>query len=516
MRFRCLLLISIALLVLAIWGIAPAWGQDGPWDEPVNLSEESLAGLDPPEDAWFPDLAVDSAGRVHVVWCQTLRTALNFDDEEQLPEQVYYTVWDGRTWSEPNDIIAPNREIVRNAIAVDRNDRLHLVYRYRVRGMGTTGIYYTWADADTAWAAGAWSRPHLVSGRGRSYMADLGIDPDGVFHLILDDTGDLESDICGGCADIFYRRSTDGGETWSAPVDLAPFPWGASHEQLEIDPAGTIHVTWDEGWDRLTGRGQPIYSAYVSSSDGGLTWRQPLTIAHPITGTTQLAVGADGDGGVMLVWRLANRQDNGIYYQWSEDGGQTWDTPALIPGIFARTWMSPYDMYDMATDSAGQIHLIAVGRLAEERTASLSVYHLVWDGAAWSEPETVHDRGDFPEYPKIEIRRGNRLYATWYTRLEEFGDSGYHVWYSQSESDADYQTPPPTVVPSPTPDPSEAQILPTPTLTPFPTLAPGTSQVPEGIDTERDELLVLALGVSPLVLILVAALLIRRRGGLRR
>jgi hypothetical protein len=494
--------------------VAPAQGQDGSWDEPVNLSEESLAGLDPPEVAWFPDLAVDSSGRVHVVWCQTVRSSVEPEESGRLPERAFYTVWDGQSWSEPNDIVPPNREIVRNAITVDRGDRLHFVYAYRVRGMGSTGIYYTQADSDVAWAANAWSPPHLVSGRGRSYMGDVGIDDDGVLHLIIDDTGDLESDICPACADIFYRRSIDGGQTWSSPIDLAAMPWGASHEQMEIDPAGTLHVTWDEGWDRLTGRGQPIYSAYVASSDGGLTWSEPLTIAHPVTGTTQLAVGADGDGGVMLVWRMASVEDNAIYYQWSRNGGRTWGAPASIPAIFARTWMSPYDMYDMATDSAGHIHLVAVGRLSDERTAPLGVYHLVWDGAAWSGPETVYARDNAPEYPKLEILRGNRLHLVWFTRPDEFGEGQYHVWYTQGQSDAPYQAPPPTSVPSPTPVSSgpETDALPAPTHTPFPTLAPGTSQVPQGIDTESDELMLLALGLSPLVLILIAALLLRRRG----
>jgi hypothetical protein len=476
------------------------------WSEPVNISNT-------PNNSWFPDLAVDSSNNVHVVWCETtdrVKAGL-----EEGWERAFYTMWDGTSWSEPNDIIPPTEPIIRNAMVVDEYDVLHLTFRYYVPGH-FTGIYYSQAPAISAWSALSWSKPRLISARGMNYASDLALDKDGTLHVVFDDQGDAEHKRCPSCADIYYRRSTDRGRTWSPPVNLSGTPLGSSREQIEIDASGTIHVTWDEGWDRLSGRGDPIYSAYTFSTDIGLTWQEPITIAAPITTTAQLAVGADGQGGAMLVWRIASRrpyEHDGIYYQWSSDGGISWSEPTAIAGIFPRPWSGPFDRFDLATDSAGNIHLVAVGRESEEWRSLLRLYHLVWDGDIWSAPEVVFQGGDAPEYPRIVINQGNRLHVVWFTRPEA-RQGNYEIWYSWDRAAAPYQTPVPT--PSPT-LPSVSELAATDTApqpanpTPFPTVVPGTSQWPGDLYTEYDELLQLAMGLSPVLLIVAIVWVLRRR-----
>lgn len=515
---KATLFLSVCLGALFLGSSGLSLAQESIWSEPVNLSHTSVGDALSPDSAWFPDLAVDSLGRVHLIWCLTTRLApgeeartLEILQNERLGERLFYKVWDGQLWSEPNDLVPPSINIVRNAITVDRNDVLHLVYQYKIVGLGGSGIYYTYAPAETAWSTASWSVPRLVSAKGQSYATDLAVDGNGVLHVVFDDTGDLESRVCPGCADIYYRRSTDKGQTWSPPINLSRTPTGSSHEQIEIDSSGTIHVTWDEGWDRITGRGSPLYSVYTFSSDGGLTWHQPIPILYPVSTTAQLAVGANGQGEVMLVWRVTSPEHNGIYYQWSSDQGQTWNSPKVIPGIFAGPWISKFDMYDMAADSAGHIHLVVVGQLSPQPDAPPGVYHLEWDGSSWSAPEGIYQREDFPEYPKIVISHGNQLHVAWFTRPEQFAGGGFDVWYSRSQLEAPYQLPAPTPTAPPAHKPKPAGTTSgSVTPTPFPTLVPGISQLPSGLYTENDELLQLAIGLSPIPLIAGIILLLKR------
>lgn len=555
---RAILIVSCVgtlLLVTTMRRDRLSLAQEGSWTELTRLSHSSSRASLSPDDAWFPDMAVDSQGRVHVVWCYTTRMmedeqpvtlAEEFFVRDMWLERLAYTAWDGDSWAAPNDIVPPIRVIARNAIAVDSNDVLHLAYQDRIPGLGAVGIYHKSARADTAWSAPSWSPRRLVSARGGSYATDLAVDSHGVLHLVFDDTGDLESRQCPGCKDVYYRRSTDRGRTWSAPLNLGPTPLGASREQIEIDKADTIHVTWDEASRPTGGQEKPLYGAYTFSTDGGLTWQQPINVSYPVPGVAQLTVGADGQGGVMLVWRVTAREYNRIYYQWSPDLGERWTKPTEIPRIFARPWTTPFDMYDMATDSAGRIHLVVVGRHSDERDAPLGIYHLAWDGDSWSKPEEVFQKRGFqqyvarhlppgaewepsapkdiyqeiyrlealPEYPKIVVSHGNRLHVAWFTRPDVWRGGGYDVWYRRGEAEAPHQTPVPASEPAATPvaEPSASEpetISTTPTL--FPTLIPSEKHLPDGLYTEGDELIRLGIGLSPIVLAIGLVLLVRGR-----
>lgn len=500
-KYACIiLLISLSLLLLASWKVVDIFAQAGSWTEPVNISRTS-------NGSWFPDLTTDALGNVHVIWCET--TALPMGQKEQ----VYYSMWNGQTWKEPNDIVPPSPDIIRNAIAADPMGHLHMLFGGSVPNLGKLSIFYMNAPMEEAKSASSWSTPHRIS-EGGSYMGDIAIAPDRTIHVIYDQLVSSEVEVEGvrfvvQASDIFYRRSKDRGMTWSYPINLFPSPFtGSAREQIEIDSGGTIHVTWDEGWDRLTGRGEPLYSVYTSSSDGGLSWRSPISVTYPTTGTAQLTPATDGQGGMMLVWRSTITQDE-IFYQWSNDGGDLWAPPARIPGVFARPWQGPFDIYEMSADSAGHIHLVAVARLGADSDAPLGVYHVEWDGASWSRPEVIYAGEGFPEYPKIVVSRGNQLHAVWFVRDELFEDAHREVWYSSSQSAAPFQTPVPlpTLALTPTAVPAAS---PRPTPTAFPTLSSDVGGMPDGLYTESDEVLQLMLALSPVMFLVVLIVAVKR------
>jgi hypothetical protein len=145
-------------------------------------------------------------------------------------------------WSAPRQIAVGQQDIYRQSLVVDGHDRLHLLFRY-CPGSGLD-IYYRQAPADKGFAAGDWERPRLVNFRWNAYAADIAVQGD-TLHVVFDDIGTLDPP-CRVCADIFYRRSTDGGDTWSAPVSLRASSLGGARERIFADAAGVLHVTWDE------------------------------------------------------------------------------------------------------------------------------------------------------------------------------------------------------------------------------------------------------------------------------
>ncbi len=495
------------LLALLVGLVPPAVlaqeGGESPWSAPIPLSVTTPT-------SWFPDIAVDPAGRVHVVWDSQYWA--EYSDEGY--DNVMYTRLDEQGWWLPLDVVFVNTRgaITRPAIAVDASSNIHLLNI----GGGNVGFRYRKVPADMASVAVAWSNSRRMDEM--VYMSDIEIDQEGIIHVVYDravphDPEDEppreegEPRIPEYIADIFYRQSRDGGETWSEPYDLFPTPLtGDARAQLEIDARGTLHVAWDAGWDRRTLYGEPQYGVYVNSQDGGLTWSKPYTIAYPARTNAQLAVGADGKGGVLLVWRATDRQE--IFYTWSQDDGLTWTRPMTIPNFFARRWTIPFDAYDMEADSAGRIHLVAVGQTQIPASRAdfvpLGVYHLVWDGRRWSEPEpiAVYPEDRFPEYPKLDISQGNQLHVVWFVRDNLWQLGEYQVWYSSRTVDAPTRLPPPTPTPTPGPTATPTPTI-TPTATPMPPIWSKAAMDRRAIYTENDDVADLLLSLSPLGLIVL-------------
>jgi hypothetical protein len=167
---------SVAIVVLTVFCggviLAPqaqtAHAQTpGDWTEPAMISTTTAK-------SWFPDVVVDSRGRGHIVWHSERRQGADSAD------LLMYSVGDGTTYSQPNDIVFPGigGYTVRPAIAIDAQDRLHISYRQR------TDISYVQALSEQAWDASGWTDPHPLSEGQSAYYSDIAVDQKGRIHVV--------------------------------------------------------------------------------------------------------------------------------------------------------------------------------------------------------------------------------------------------------------------------------------------------------------------------------------------
>jgi hypothetical protein len=88
--------------------------------------------------------------------------------------------------------------------------------------------------------------------------------------------------------DLYFSRSEDGGTTWSPPAqinDQAGEVWGfsVSKPRIAVGPTGTIHVFYPAN-DRSAALDMPVVSArYRRSTDNGKSFSAPITISDPAT-----------------------------------------------------------------------------------------------------------------------------------------------------------------------------------------------------------------------------------------
>ncbi len=482
-------LISLLSILLGVGPVegGPSYAQSSGWSTPISLSK----GL---ESAWFPYVAVDYEGGAHAIWAGVHSRSAAI---ERLRDLLYYTGQTGEPWSIPNDVaVAPYGRVIRAALASDNEGKLHMVYR------DDAWLYYKQVPAGDAWSAAAWTSPRMISDLD-SYLPDIAVDSQGTIHIVWT----KGVGICPICFPVFYRNSTDGGRTWSYPRQLSRSGAFWARLQIMIDSQDSIYVVWDD----VDERGELISSAYVRSSDKGESWSAPVQFESLVGISRQAAMGIDGQGNVVAVWRTD--QDDYIYYQLSSDSGISWSVPTIITGVLARPrpGESGFDKYDMATDSGGNLHLVVVGRTKESEQDPPGVYHLEWDSTSWSPATLLFTEPDlFPEYPSVAIGEGNRLHAVWFTRnrdhLWDSANGLYEVWYSSALSTAPHITVQRTPVPSPTSTPK-----PMPVSTRSPTMQepPREYESSNVHDWHSVSIYPVGVAIAPLALLLLGLVIAR-------
>lgn len=411
--------LSRVAVSLAALAIAATVAHGAEWTPAVRLSP-------PGEQAWFPDVATDVAGGVHVFWSHGNATPPRYDAVVYCAAspQGCVTMTDAqRRYGEDGNYLA------RPSAAVDRQGTIHLIWRRKL------AICHTTATLPGSLRDSSWARLRRL---GTGVISTIGIDPEGSLHVVWSEPiYGPRTDPCFACADIFYSRSDDGGQVWSPAINVSRTPGGSEKPHVAFGAGGRVYIAWEEGRDHYVGKGIPQSSMFSASADGGRTWSPPTTFRSPDDIPQSIALGVDYTGRVVVVWQQLTGE--AIYFQTSDDHGQTWAPPAPVVGIRRRLLQNKLDGYEMAADAAGHLHLVVTGRRDGEDESNY-VFHLEWDGRNWSAPTALYQTDGTPEWPRIAVGNGNELHAVWFERPKgsewnsERGE--YAVWYARGQSTA--------------------------------------------------------------------------------
>lgn len=406
---------------------APAAGPRADGDRPESALDWSLPVVlsGSYDSSWFPDVATDPAGGVHVVWATG---SSGYD------LVAYCRVGEGGCIEEDWAASRPNPDggyVMRPQIAVDAGGMLHMTFRAKYR-VAHRRVFLP--DPSEGWSS------PFVLGDG-TYTAAAAPAADVVYAAwVQGQYGTTEAeDPCWGCGDVYFRRSEDGGRSWSPAVNVSQTWNGSEKPQFALGEGGSVYVVWEEGFDHYVGKGTPAPAMAAASHDGGATWEAPVSLST--VNARSPAIGIDRKGALVVAWRPI--AGDGVFFQISYDRGASWTDPAPIAGL-RRRHDSPDELDGMAfaADSAGVLHLVAAGRT--DRDSKLNaVYHLTWDGDDWSEPDELFRTDGTAEYPRIAVGNGNRLHVVWFERNKDGvwkSDKGlYRVWYAHAAAAAPAQ-----------------------------------------------------------------------------
>lgn len=473
-RVLSCLLVALALSVAFTWqGVQAQTG----WSTPsVIFRTDGYATR--------PRLVADATGDLHLLFFLREATESGAGTATMI---MYSRLHDG-VWSAPVDVLV-GAGTNSPSVAVDARGILHVVWEGGTQGE----LAYSQAHVSQAGTARGWSQPRLLS-EPNTFDSDILAVEDGTLRLVYST----------GSGYVWYQESADGGTSWSTPTTVAePETQGCTtnNPRMAVDSAGSIHVVWTElklpsGWP-------PCGALYSDSLDHGRNWSIPVRIAGP--GYGQINLLATDPSTIFLAWNamvgIGERK-----FTRSIDGGFGWASAQLLTSGL-RGGFTGYP--SMAADSAGVIHLVT--SVDRPRNESMAVYHLAWNGTAWSDPVLVSTGAigfRSVELPWIVVSNGNQLHVV-------YEDDFQRIWHTTRSVSA-LPIPASELLPPPQTQ-ADATREPAGTQTVFvATPRPDLSGLPEIVDPTVSPRETFLFGLAPagilVGLVVLGRLLLRFRG----
>jgi hypothetical protein len=276
----------------------------------------------------FSDVAVDSNNYVHVVWGDA--TPNNFE--------IFYrrSTDGGETWNGTERLTWNAGDSNNPAVAVNSGGRVNVVWHDDTPG--NSEIYYKRRiDGKIIWTGAK----RLTWDLHRSYNPAIAVDITDNIHVAWND------DIYDGNYEIYYKRSTDGGTTWPKFKRLTQNAGDSQHPDIAVDSSNTIHVVWYDETFIIP----EIF--YRRSTNGGETWDNVRRLTWNAGSSEYPAIAADSSNRTHVVWQDISPGNYEIYYKRSTNGGSTWSKYKRL------TWNSgPSYNPDIALDSSNNIHVV--------------------------------------------------------------------------------------------------------------------------------------------------------------
>ena len=243
----------------------------------------------------------------------------------------------------------------------------------------------------------AWTEPaNLTNTTNASYYPSVARDDDGIHVAWLELTS-------GGGRTIYYRRSTNNGASWTQAGNLSSLsgePW----HPIIISAGGSLHVTWN---DQRTPNSS-IY--YRRSDDGGDTWSAEKLAALYLPGDFvlgRLGIAVNGQNIYIAVYANVSGIPT-LHVLRSSNGGNTWSAPVKIAEVGGINSQSRPSI----SCHGGAVHVMWQ-EMAFSPSRDLIKYSRSLDGGStWSATQVFIETTESLLYPTI-ISDGSALHATY-------------------------------------------------------------------------------------------------------
>ena len=244
-------------------------------------------------------------------------------------------------------------------IAVDAQGNINLVWLDSTPG--NQSVFFSRSSNGAA----TFSAPANLSNNpgGSALFPQVAVDSNGSIFVVWFDSNS-------GNPSIFFRRSLDGGVTFSPAISRPAVRWPVF---MAVDASNRVDLVWAA--NDSTGVPQVVFS---SSVNGGAVFSGPLTISSATGGVSTSSVGnslpgymdLDANGNIDVTWieTPSAQSPANILFSLSTDGGNTFAAPKQVVSSGSPT----IGVAGLSVDGAGNIHVLWAAVLGGMNNAYLN------------------------------------------------------------------------------------------------------------------------------------------------
>jgi len=284
----------------------------GLWTVTEVVSTESTG------DSKFPKIAVDGPGNIYVTWYDLT----NYGGSGTDPD-IFYKVKGITTHIWTTTTVISTESTAQSyypAIALDKFKNIHITWHdytnYNGAGTDWDIFYKVWNFTTTSW-----STTTVVSTESSddSFYPTIATDDSGNVHIAWQDSTDYKSS--GSDTDIFYKSWNAGNGLWTTTKVLSTESLDNSkNPQIKIGNSGNVYVVWDDYTDyNNAGTDIDIFFKYKDASSN--TWTTTTVVSTDSTENSQNpSIALDGSGHIHTAWEDSTNYggsdtDTDIFYR---------------------------------------------------------------------------------------------------------------------------------------------------------------------------------------------------------
>ncbi len=310
-----------------------------------NILMTRLSSNNFQSDPW---LVADGNDNVYFIWIEFNDIAQNYSPEGM---GVAKTTDGGDTWETPVNAADTPEFDDKETACIDSQGNLYIIWDHF-----TLNESYHIQDVDlrltNSTDGGATFSPTTIPAEPAIPYIHCSSN-DTLFITYINGTTDEADDT-----QIFLTRSDDRGVTWTPSILVNPvYPLVDLITVVNTDSQQNVYVAYGAGSNNAPNYGEIFV---IKSTDGGQTWAAPVQVNDVSTGIQRMVeMYITDDDTIHIAWLDARFGEWNIFYSYSTDGASTFSTNERISEVgFSLTFSRPGDYFCMRPAPTGEMCIV--------------------------------------------------------------------------------------------------------------------------------------------------------------